>query len=64
MIDRLKAETTYLKDQQRDKEREVQLCSFCTQQDIYSTVEYLTIIPRAQMDYESIGHEAEGLMGY
>ena len=31
MIDRLKAETSYLKDQQRDKEREVQLCSFCTQ---------------------------------
>ena len=25
---------------------------------------YLTIIPRARMDYESIAHEAEGLMGY
>ena len=27
-------------------------------------MEYLTIIPRAQMDYESIAHEAEGRMGY
>ena len=26
--------------------------------------EYLTIIPRARMDSESIAHEAEGLMGY
>ena len=26
--------------------------------------EYLTIIPRAQMDYKSIAHEAEGRMGY
>ena len=25
---------------------------------------YLTIIPRAQMGYESIAHEAEGQMGY
>ena len=25
---------------------------------------YLTIIPRAQMGYESIAHEAEGRMGY
>ena len=31
MIDRLKAETSYLKDQQRDKEREVLLCSIGTQ---------------------------------
>ena len=28
-----------------------------------STV-FLTIIPRARMDYESIDHEAEGRMGY
>lgn len=34
MIDRLKAETSYLKDQQRDKEREVLLCSFGTQQEV------------------------------
>ena len=27
-------------------------------------LEYLTIIPRAQMGYESIAHEAEGRMGY
>ena len=27
-------------------------------------VEYLTIIPRARMGYESIAHEAEGRMGY
>jgi len=27
-------------------------------------LEYLTIIPRAQMDSESIVHEAEGRMGY
>ena len=27
-------------------------------------VDYLTIIPRARMGYESIAHEAEGLMGY
>ena len=26
--------------------------------------EYLTIIPRARMGYESIAHEAEGRMGY
>ena len=26
--------------------------------------DYLTIIPRAQMGYESIAHEAEGRMGY
>ena len=26
--------------------------------------EYLTIIPRAQMGYESIAHEAEGRMGF
>ena len=25
---------------------------------------YLTIIPQAQMGYESIAHEAEGRMGY
>ena len=25
---------------------------------------YLTIIPRARMGYELIGHEAEGQMGY
>ena len=28
------------------------------------SVEYLTIIPRARMGYESIAHEAEGRMGY
>ena len=27
-------------------------------------VHLLTIIPRAQMGYESIAHEAEGRMGY
>ena len=26
--------------------------------------EYLTIIPRAQMGYESLAHEAKGRMGY
>ena len=26
--------------------------------------EYLTIIPRARMGYESIAHEAEGRIGY
>ena len=26
--------------------------------------EYLTIIPRARMGFESIAHEAEGRMGY
>ena len=26
--------------------------------------DYLTIIPRARMGYESIAHEAEGRMGY
>ena len=26
--------------------------------------EYLTIIPRVRMGYESIAHEAEGRMGY
>ena len=30
----------------------------------FKTGEYLTIIPRAQMGYESITHEAEGRMGY
>ena len=28
------------------------------------SIEYLTIIPRARMGYESIAHEAEGRMGY
>ena len=27
-------------------------------------VKYLTIIPRVRMGSESVGHEAEGLMGY
>ena len=27
-------------------------------------VSYLTIIPRARVDYESIAHEAEGRIGY
>ena len=30
----------------------------------YLAVDYLTIIPRARMGYESIAHEAEGRMGY
>ena len=28
------------------------------------SVEYLTIIPRVRMGYESIAHEDEGRMGY
>ena len=31
---------------------------------VLRTGEYLTIIPRAQMGYESIAHEAEGRMDY
>ena len=27
-------------------------------------IDYLTIIPRARMGYESIAHEADGRMGY
>ena len=30
----------------------------------YITVDYLTIIPRARMGYESIAHDAEGRMSY
>ena len=30
----------------------------------FPTTMILTIIPRARMGYESIAHEAEGLMGY
>jgi len=31
---------------------------------IFTTVDYLAIIPQARMGYESIAHEAEGRMGY
>ena len=35
----------------------------CTEYKVVSA-EYLTIIPRVRMGYESIAHEAEGRMGY
>ena len=31
---------------------------------LLKTKRYLSIIPRARMGFESIGHEAEGRMGY
>ena len=31
---------------------------------VWVEAEYLTIIPRARMGSESIGHEAEGRMGF
>ena len=37
---------------------------FLAMRAVLKTGEYLTIIPRAQVDYESIAHEAEGRMGY
>ena len=37
---------------------------FFAMRAVLKTGEYLTIIPRAQVEYESIAHEAEGRMGY
>ena len=36
----------------------------CLSVNYYILGEFLTIIPRARMGYESIAHEAEGRMGY